>query len=669
MIDLVIKALRTLFVLIDQIVVFVMNGAYSLLMKLSTYNIVSTDAVKSFGQRIGVILGIFMLFTIAIQLLNYIISPEKFSDKSKGGAKLIKNVVVSLVLLGVINVIFEVSYKVQYKIIEKQIIPQIIFGVKQTEKDFYGENQQISYYLFTTMININEDVIPECKSVYSNGFNDGCRKVLESTLSKKGYDAFGQAVVRKDAYLLLEQNNLTTMKNGEFVFNYRFLFSTIIAVLTTLILLGFCLDVSVRMVKLYFYQIIAPIPIISNMIPGKGQEMFKKWYKACASTYVDIFIRLIALFFATYVITVAWDSIVNTIGDSHFLLGVFIILGSLMFASQLPQIVQDLTGLKLDGTFSVNPLKKIQKSPLAAGVLGYAGARLGGAAANVWGAHVQNENVRKQLAAEGLTKGTAAYNARFKDLNGNTIGGYIGSAIAGSHSAGIRSLWTGITGGGNKTISQITSSGITGASRARNRRDAGYNMRSKALDLATDVAQIKNDYGTTDKLKGEVKKYQQDLENAKQQENVLSQSLTRQMGNYSEAMAALSKVFDNSAIRDENGKFLAYKVKTYNDFLEEQAKQKYINDQISADASWVTYSDEERVNKKKQYTDNWYTLTAPAKTTKMNDVRASGVLSEDQFNELNNVYNSKNEYDVQARDLEKKMKSAQENMAKQNGNK
>ncbi len=663
---------RWLFSWIDRIIILTLNAVYGLLMKLATLNIVNMETVKTFSNRIGLILGIFMLFNIAINLLTYIVSPDKFSDSKQGGTKIIANIFVSLILLGTSNIIFEHAYKLQYTVLKKQIIPQIIFGTSSQDPT---EDVEISYYIFSGLISINPDIDKNgvCENVYLSGEIDSeCHDLLNPMLDK-GYYQFQRAVEYKDASKLLTADNITakgtTDSGNDFVFNYYFIFSTIIGIITTLIMFNFCLDIAKRTVKLYFYQLIAPIPIIANMIPGKGSETFKKWYKSCIATYLDIFIRLVALFFAIFVITTIYSSLPDLF-SSHPILGIFIILGALMFAKELPKLLQDIIGIKMDDKFTINPLKKLSQSPLAAGVIGYAGGRIGGAVSNVWGASVQNRNVRKQLDAEGLTKGTSLYNERFKELHGNTLAGYFGSAIAGSYSAGIRSFWVGATGGGNKSLGQIMSGGISGAGLARNRRDAGYNIGSKVLDTATNIAQIKNDYGTTDKLKGEVKKYRQDLENAKQQENVLSQSLTRQMGNYNQAMAALSKVFDNSAIRErDTNKFIAYKVKTYNDFLDEQAKIEFVNDRIAGDANWNNYSDEERVTIKQQYMDSWSSLSETDKTTRRNNVQASGILTEDQFNELNNIYNSKNEYDVQARDLEKKMKSAEENMAKQNGQK
>ena len=102
MLDTVEKILRWTISWIDRIVVLVMDLVYKLLMNLANLNIVNTEIVEALSKRIGLILGIFMLFNLAINLLNYIVSPDKFADKGKGGSKLILNIIKVIIQLIII---------------------------------------------------------------------------------------------------------------------------------------------------------------------------------------------------------------------------------------------------------------------------------------------------------------------------------------------------------------------------------------------------------------------------------------------------------------------------------------------------------------------------------------------------------------------------------------
>ena len=83
--------LRFLFAWIDGIVAKVITLVYNLLMDLANLTLYSENIVKVIGQRIGILLGIFMLFRLSVSLINYMISPERFSDNKQGGGALIKN--------------------------------------------------------------------------------------------------------------------------------------------------------------------------------------------------------------------------------------------------------------------------------------------------------------------------------------------------------------------------------------------------------------------------------------------------------------------------------------------------------------------------------------------------------------------------------------------------
>ena len=127
MVHAVLNILRVTCSWIDKIIIWIMEFTYGLLIDVASLNIVNTEVIKGFSGRIGLVLGIFMLFNLAIKFLNYIVSPDKFSDKAKGGPKLILNIVLSLVLLVTYNTIFETGYKIQDKVLKNTLSYQFFY--------------------------------------------------------------------------------------------------------------------------------------------------------------------------------------------------------------------------------------------------------------------------------------------------------------------------------------------------------------------------------------------------------------------------------------------------------------------------------------------------------------------------------------------------------------
>ena len=158
----------------------------------------------------------------------------------------------------------------------------------------------------------------------------------------------------------------------------------------------FCIDIGIRSVKLAFLQIIAPVPILGYIDATKGEKTFKSWISQCISTYLEIFMKLLAIYFVIFLITLITTNgfseyvinennelITQPIENTDFFAKALIIIGLLIFANQVPKLLGDLLGIKTEG-FSLNPMKKIGESPLAAGVVGGIAGGVAGAAANTW---------------------------------------------------------------------------------------------------------------------------------------------------------------------------------------------------------------------------------------------------------------------------------------------
>ena len=113
--------------LIDGIAYDVISAIYNVFYELVNIIMYDREAFDALGKRIGLILGIIMLFRLAISLISYIINPDKMKDNNQGVKKIITNVAVSLVLLATINIIFEKAYVLQKKVIETKIVEKILF--------------------------------------------------------------------------------------------------------------------------------------------------------------------------------------------------------------------------------------------------------------------------------------------------------------------------------------------------------------------------------------------------------------------------------------------------------------------------------------------------------------------------------------------------------------
>ena len=136
-------------------------------------------------------------------------------------------------------------------------------------------------------------------------------------------------------------------------------------------LLILCVDVIIRRFKLMLLQVMAPIPAISYVDPN--DKVFNQWLKMYISTYLDLFIKLIAIAIAVSLMKGVFDG--TTWENGNLLYRFFYIVAILVFAKLIPSMISKIFGLdSMGGSF-----KDIMG--MAKGAAGFgAGAVLGAAA-------------------------------------------------------------------------------------------------------------------------------------------------------------------------------------------------------------------------------------------------------------------------------------------------
>lgn len=189
--------------------------------------------------------------------------------------------------------------------------------------------------------------------------------------------------------------------------SYTPIISTICGLLLLYIILSFCLDLGVRAVKLVFYQLIAPIPILLRIVP-KESKIFNNWTKAVLATYFEVFVRLAIIYMITYLasnISAISLASLGAVGKA------IIIMGLVAFAKEAPKLISEVTGI------SSGNMKLGIRDKLAAGGALMAGAAIGAGvtafgrnAVNAW---KKTEGGRGKKIANALKSGFAGGGSAF----------------------------------------------------------------------------------------------------------------------------------------------------------------------------------------------------------------------------------------------------------------
>lgn len=565
--NIALDVIRTIGATFDKAIYWLISFAYNVIIEITSIQIFSDETVSEFADRLYTLIGIFMLFKLSFSLINYIISPDNIFDKEKGGAKLIKNIVISFILIIIMPNIFSLMGRAQNAILNDHIIENFILGTSgetssntfkitnncPNSVEIFDKGDYIALVIFRPFYQLD----PNGRNPYALLNGDYCNATSVSQLLK--YDIYNSPVA--DA--------IGTGMSGNYDVDYWFIISAIIGGVVFVILIGFAMDVAVRSIKLAFLQMISPIPIISYIDPNQSKNgMLMKWAKEVGKTWVDLFIKLIALYFVLKILTmIDGEYIMNQIDTAtqnnlhKYIIMILIIVGGLIFAKKLPSLIGNLLGIKLDGGFTINPLKKFEKEALGGKIPGKLVSAAGGGLLSAAGAFIGHNRAKTLLKSEENKKDEAfqkyqlekgKYNSMrqyAKNLEGAQLAWYkqkmdaqkekeqnlkndwlknreayekkkdeYDEKFSNVHpiAAGIMETLRGTKLGFEKEIKKpqdIITNSISAAkmsAKEKNQHDL-FSTKRRFDDMITDIAGVKNESGTTSVYKKELKQANEQL--------------------------------------------------------------------------------------------------------------------------------------------------------------
>lgn len=375
---------RNFFILVDKGVYSLIGTLYEIITMLAENQLIREHSINSIANKLYSFIGIFMLFKISFSLIDYIINPESISDKEKGGSKMITNIIITFVLIIITPFGFKLLGQAQSAILADNIIPAIFSSNSSPNNNQFIIDAHCTAYGFEYIV-AGKDYDSAGHEIFSPGEYISMMTLrpfyqINTNITSEAFSNFVDSTnycIAPTVSTLLTPTivNSVVEKGGSYIVDYSLLLSTVVGIIVVLIFAGFCLDVAFRSVKLAFLQVIAPIPIMSYIDPATSKKgMFTKWLKEVGITWADLFLRLAAVYFAIYLISsIQWS-------NSGALINLLIILGILMFAKKLPDILKKMFNIDLKGDFKLNPIKKFQESSLGGKqIVGAATGALGGA--------------------------------------------------------------------------------------------------------------------------------------------------------------------------------------------------------------------------------------------------------------------------------------------------
>ncbi len=355
--DLVLLGLPSFSAIIDSIGVYLAALLYkgvALVFKvfliLANGKLVDSDQYTTLITNFYVIIGIVMLFTLAFALLRGMINPDDKKQGTETVKKVILNLVTSSLIMAVLPTIFAFAFDFQNSVLIRQNTIGRFFGYGGTAGVDLAIDQganQMANGVFTAFFNVNQQACDEGDSI-----TDCQKKVKDNDDDKTFYEVMEEVDATGQFGLY---SSFSEKIGNDNEIDHNWIFNIIAGGFMAYVAISFCFDMAIRMIKLIFYQLIAPVPVFLRVVPnGKLSGTFNQWLKVTVTCYLEVFIRILIFYFCIYLFNSLFGS--NGYGaNMSFLNGTaygvglyvkaFIIMGIIMFMKQAPKLISEITGI------------------------------------------------------------------------------------------------------------------------------------------------------------------------------------------------------------------------------------------------------------------------------------------------------------------------------------
>ena len=301
--------IRTIFYEICSFIYGLIINIYDVFNALCNAQLLDIEIIKDISQRVGLVLGLIMFFMVSFSFIQMVLDPEKMTDKEMGAANIVKKVLIVIVMFGISPFIFDTLQTVQDNVISNNVLNRILLP-NNYDVDSESFGKVISLNLFTSFYYLDEY---KTENGADSTDYDNCStdyNYLQNSVLSDG--DFSSSCVTTPVNYTDENGN----ERFGFIMNFNYILSLVVGIFVCYCLIMYTISVGIRVVQLAFLQMISPMAFIAYLTPKKD-NLFSKWLKMYAMTFLDVFIRIAIISLGVFLISIildSWDDVMAT-GD------------------------------------------------------------------------------------------------------------------------------------------------------------------------------------------------------------------------------------------------------------------------------------------------------------------------------------------------------------------
>lgn len=374
------EILKAIFLFFDAAVYSLVAYAYDLFILIAqlNFNVISVW-FEPIVDRLETLILVLILFKLGISFITYMFKPDSFQDKSKGGAALLKNIVLVAVLLVSYKFVFDVFNELTMLVMGYQPGTQftVLNQIAAVEADPGGDEGFLHRFVFGEKQEFND-----------YGVNFASTILLQFMSGEIGGQNVTSIVSQaKESGGTFSLFGICSFKNGDLDYHFPIL-STAVGLYLLYTIIQMAIQVGIRVFKLIVLRIVAPAVIVTMIDDGTNSKTFNNYWKVYLSELTSVFVRI----FTMYLISAFAGMIFNnmsalvpagTNGLTTIFASIILIVAAFRFAGQLPAFIDSIIGSKLAGSGNTGGFGHFMAglggallgagSGIAAGVAGKAG--------------------------------------------------------------------------------------------------------------------------------------------------------------------------------------------------------------------------------------------------------------------------------------------------------
>lgn len=327
---------RSLSFTISQLVYPLISYLYDIFERIAKHRFFSDSDIENLSQNIYIVISACMLFTLGLKLISAIVNPDAL-DGGNGGTgtkRSAKNVffsiLISLFLIIMIPIGFKVLYQIQNDVLNDSLVEKIILGADVSED--HAPGQILASYSFASFCHPQDTV-------------------STALIANDGGNLYNLAISENIEYIRDMDGVINSKTDGEYDMEYNAILSPAVGIFLTYEMILICIDIALRSIKLGLLELITSVVLCGYVV--SGTDLLKRWAKEVMSTYLVVFLKIAAMSFMVYGLSLLEDFLdrLNEEQELGFwsrgLLRVFVIIGLLQLVKQIPDLINKIFGTNI----------------------------------------------------------------------------------------------------------------------------------------------------------------------------------------------------------------------------------------------------------------------------------------------------------------------------------